>query len=121
MNEYSEHKDIEGKIEHIAEEVVADIEGAMESTLPMHLRMQAWARRRPVTHAVWRAAVLLVGLTVLAAGVAMLALPGPGWVAIFLGLVILSSEFAWAHRLAQPLRRAFDWAKARAQRKGKGK
>ncbi|MFO0918855.1 MAG: PGPGW domain-containing protein [Planctomycetaceae bacterium] len=40
--------------------------------------------------------VLVVGVTVLLLGVAMLVLPGPGWVTIFVGLAILATEFAWA-------------------------
>ena len=34
----------------------------------------------------------------LGAGVAMLALPGPGVVVIIVGLAILATEFAWAER-----------------------
>jgi uncharacterized protein (TIGR02611 family) len=48
---------------------------------------------------VWRTFVTVVGGAVTLAGVAMLALPGPGWAAIFLGLAILASEYLWARRL----------------------
>lgn len=40
----------------------------------------------------------VVGFTVIAVGVAMLVLPGPGLVVIGLGLLILSAEFVWAKR-----------------------
>ena len=40
----------------------------------------------------------VVGFTVIAIGVAMLVLPGPGLVVIGLGLLILSAEFVWAKR-----------------------
>jgi hypothetical protein len=40
--------------------------------------------------------ILLLGVAVLLAGLAMLALPGPGLLVIILGLVILATEFAWA-------------------------
>lgn len=103
------------KIEDLAEDFVQEVEDAMEAVLPPHLRMRAWARRRPVTNAVWRASVLLVGFTIVIAGIAMLVLPGPGWVAIFLGLAVLSSEFAWAHRFYGPLKRVFEWGKQKAQ------
>lgn len=117
----SDHHGLEEKIEHIAEEVVEDIEGAMEATLPMHLRLRAWARRRPATNVVWRAIVLLVGLGCLTIGVAGLVLPVlPGWVLIFIGLAILASEFAWAHAAYKPVRRGYDWAAERARRKAKG-
>jgi tellurite resistance protein TerC len=40
----------------------------------------------------------VIGFTVIALGVAMLVLPGPGLVVIGLGLLILSAEFVWAKR-----------------------
>ncbi len=43
--------------------------------------------------------VFVVGWTVVIAGVAMLALPGPGWVTIFLGFAILANEFTSAARI----------------------
>lgn len=45
-----------------------------------------------------RVFVFLIGVAILLAGVAMLALPGPGVLVIILGLVVLSTEFAWAER-----------------------
>lgn len=45
-----------------------------------------------------KVAVGLVGGVVLAAGVAMLVLPGPGLVVVAAGLAILAIEFAWAQR-----------------------
>ena len=47
---------------------------------------------------------IVVGFTVLLAGVVMLVTPGPGWVAIALGLVILAAEFVWARRLLDHLK-----------------
>ena len=46
-----------------------------------------------------RLVVLVVGLTVVAAGIAMLVTPGPGWLTILAGLAILATEFVWAGRL----------------------
>src|SRR5215831_18205367 len=42
---------------------------------------------------------VLAGFTLLAVGVVMLVTPGPGWLAIFLGLGLLAAEFVWARRL----------------------
>ncbi|MBI5050269.1 MAG: PGPGW domain-containing protein [Nitrospirae bacterium] len=42
---------------------------------------------------------IVVGFTVLLLGIAMLILPGPGWLAIFFALAILGTEFVWARRL----------------------
>jgi len=50
---------------------------------------------------VYRWAFVLFGLTVLAIGIAMLALPGPAFVVIPIGLAILSLEFAWAEHLLE--------------------
>lgn len=55
-----------------------------------------------------RIAVFIAGVVVVAAGVAMLVLPGPGLVVIILGLGILATEFVWAER-------ALDKAKAKAK------
>jgi tellurite resistance protein TerC len=44
-------------------------------------------------------AVLAAGILLVLAGLAMLVLPGPGLVTILLGLVVLATEFAWAHHL----------------------
>lgn len=52
-----------------------------------------------------RLGVLLAGGTVLAAGVAMLVLPGPGVIVVLLGLVILATEFAWAERTLDRVQR----------------
>ncbi len=46
-----------------------------------------------------RLLVFILGVAVLASGVAMLALPGPGVVVIIVGLVILATEFTWAERM----------------------
>jgi len=43
-----------------------------------------------------RLVVLVVGLTIAAAGVVMLVTPGPGLLAILAGLSLLATEFAWA-------------------------
>ena len=45
-----------------------------------------------------RIVVSVVGFTVLAIGIAMIALPGPAFVVIPIGLGILGLEFAWARR-----------------------
>ena len=52
----------------------------------------------------WRLIVLVVGLTVLAMGTAMIVLPGPAVVVIPVGLAILASEFVWARRVLDNLK-----------------
>jgi len=45
-----------------------------------------------------RLATIIVGFTLLIAGVGMLALPGPGWLTIMAGIALLAREFDWAKR-----------------------
>ena len=47
---------------------------------------------------------IVLGFTLLAIGAAMLVLPGPGWLTIGLGLVVLAAEFIWARRLLSRLK-----------------
>ncbi|MEV4627068.1 phosphatase PAP2 family protein [Micromonospora sp. NPDC049523] len=54
-----------------------------------------------------RIGVAVAGGAVILAGVAMLVLPGPGWLTIFAGLSLLGREFPWAKRLADRPRRGF--------------
>ncbi len=46
-----------------------------------------------------RLIVVVVGFTILFAGVAMIVLPGPAFIVIPIGLAILATEFIWARRL----------------------
>jgi tellurite resistance protein TerC len=55
-----------------------------------------------------RIAVTAVGLTLLLAGVAMLVLPGPGILVIAGGLAVLATEYAWAKRPLDMMRRRLD-------------
>lgn len=55
--------------------------------------------RGPSGRVTWKAAVASVGVLVIAAGIALLPLPGPGWLVIFAGLAVLATEFSWARRL----------------------
>jgi uncharacterized protein (TIGR02611 family) len=63
----------------------------------------------------WRAAIFVIGGTLLGLGIFFLIFPGPGWATIWLGAAILASEFAWAQRLIVPLQRAADLLAARTQ------
>lgn len=48
--------------------------------------------------------ILLFGITLLLAGLAMLVLPGPGIVFIMMGLAVLAKEVLWARRLLKKLK-----------------
>ena len=60
-------------------------------------RLRRWLA--PLPAPLRRILILLIGSTVLLAGVLMLVLPGPGILAIVVGLAILATEFAWAEAL----------------------
>lgn len=49
--------------------------------------------------------IAIIGATVLLIGIAMIVLPGPAFLVIPAGLLILATEFVWARRLLQSLRR----------------
>jgi Flp pilus assembly protein TadB len=55
-----------------------------------------------------RLIILIVGVTLLLIGLALLILPGPGILVIILGLIILAVEFIWAKML---LKKAKQYAK----------
>ena len=64
-----------------------------------------------------RVAVTIAGFAVLLAGIALLVLPGPGWLLIFIGLTILATEYVWAQRLLNAAKRKAEQAKAAVLRK----
>jgi uncharacterized protein (TIGR02611 family) len=64
-----------------------------------------------------RVAVTIAGFAVLLAGIALLVLPGPGWLLIFIGLTILATEYVWAQRLLNAAKRKAEQAKAAVFRK----
>jgi uncharacterized protein (TIGR02611 family) len=49
--------------------------------------------------------VTIAGVAVIAIGIVLLPLPGPGWLVIFAGLGILGTEYEWARRLLARVRR----------------
>jgi uncharacterized protein (TIGR02611 family) len=68
---------------------------------------RARVRELPGGRIAWRLAVTVAGVAVVAIGIVLLPLPGPGWLIIFAGLGILASEYAWAARLLAWVRRRF--------------
>jgi len=54
---------------------------------------------------------IVFGFTLLIIGIAMLVLPGPGWLTIFFGLIILGAEYLWAKKLLKKLKFKFKQLK----------
>ena len=63
-----------------------------------------------------RIAVAILGSTVLAIGIVMIIAPGPAFIVIPVGLVILSLEFAWARSWLLAIRRGLSRRQQRALR-----
>lgn len=67
-------------------------------------RWRGWVHSRRWLSVLYRTVLAVFASLIILAGIAMLVLPGPGWLTIFLGLAILGSEFHWARRLLGWLR-----------------
>jgi uncharacterized protein (TIGR02611 family) len=68
-----------------------------------------------------RIAITVVGIVVLLAGLALLVLPGPGWLLIFVGLSILGTEYVWAQRLLRVAKQQANNAKDKVLRRKQAK
>lgn len=67
-------------------------------------------RRRPRAYRIYRIIVALVGGAIVLGGLALVPLPGPGWLIVFVGLALLATEFVWAARVEKFARdRVRDW------------
>lgn len=72
---------------------------------PFQARKRAWQQRLNDRLGLDRMPVIrrliysVIGVTVLLIGIAMIVLPGPAFIVIPTGLLILASEYAWARRI----------------------
>jgi uncharacterized protein (TIGR02611 family) len=70
--------------------------------------VRGYVRRLPGGALAWRIMISILGGAIIIVGIILLPLPGPGWLIIFLGLGLWSTEFEWAARLLR-------FARARVQ------
>ncbi|WP_369245272.1 TIGR02611 family protein [Streptomyces sp. R41] len=77
-------------------------------------RAPGFIKARRALHLSWQVGVFIVGLAVVAAGVIMLPLPGPGWLVIFGGMAIWATEFVWAQLVLRWTKRKVTEATQRA-------
>jgi uncharacterized protein (TIGR02611 family) len=80
------------------------ISGAPDGSRSLRERVASsgWRRRlaaRRALDAGYRVGVGVVGAVVVAFGLLTIPLPGPGWLTVIAGLVVLATEFLWAERL----------------------
>jgi uncharacterized protein (TIGR02611 family) len=75
-------------------------------------------RRNRLLDVSYRVGVGVVGTLIIIVGIILLPLPGPGWLVIFAGLFVLSTEFEWAERLLHFARDKVhgwtEWVKAQS-------
>lgn len=77
------------------------VDAAVEAELQTGVREDTLEQAR--RHVVWRLLGAVGGFVLIGAGIAMLPLPGPGWLVIILGLTML--PFRWADRTVTLIRR----------------
>jgi uncharacterized protein (TIGR02611 family) len=108
-------------------EVARDIATGEDPRHPLR-RLLARLRRRidrhPRLRTSYRLVVGIIGGSIAVLGLALVPLPGPGWLVVFLGLAVLGTEFAWARRSAARLKRLlarfWAWWRARRNRRRNG-
>ncbi|MDP9330251.1 MAG: PGPGW domain-containing protein [Actinomycetota bacterium] len=73
-------------------------------------------------HNAKRLVITIAGVVLLVLGLAGIVLPFlPGWLLIFAGLAVLSTEYVWAERLLKRAKRAATAAKDRAMARKKAR
>lgn len=77
-------------------------DAAIEAEFETGRREETVEEARDAIHV--RLARMALGWTLLIAGIAMLALPGPGWVSIGFGLAVLSRDYVWAERTLERIK-----------------
>lgn len=97
------------------ETVTPEAETPGRGPKPPHERhpVRAFFARNRGLDATYRTVIGLVGAAIVIGGLALIPLPGPGWLIVFAGLAVLATEFYWAGRLLDFARRQVhawtDW------------
>ncbi len=126
MNEHPHRRDVWGDDpeEVDASETVAELEVVVPEAARRWHEHPAFVPIKVVGRFIQRSgkriAVTIAGFAVLLAGIALLVLPGPGWLLIFIGLTILATEYVWAERLLKTAKRKAGQARDAVLRKKDG-
>lgn len=94
---------IDLEVAAVVDEIAEDISQGEDPDRPIRVwlrKLRARMDRSVYSRFAYRAFIMLIGGAIVLAGIVMLVTPGPGWLAIFLGLAILGTEFHWAKRLS---------------------
>ena len=117
MDEHTHPRDVWGDDpeEVDASETIAELDVVEPEAARRWHEHPAFVPIKAVAHFIQRSgkriAVTIAGFAVLLAGIALLVLPGPGWLLIFIGLTILATEYVWAERLLKAAKRKAGQAK----------
>ncbi|MCB9849804.1 MAG: TerC/Alx family metal homeostasis membrane protein [Phycisphaerales bacterium] len=85
----------------VASLVATSVDGAKLATGLNEVAAYSWRKVR-------RGVIIVIGVTVVLIGIALIVLPGPAVVVIPAGLAILGTEFVWARRLLAKFKLARD-------------
>lgn len=85
-------------------------------------KWRSWLAKRPWLNTVYKIIITTLGFAIIAIGLILVPLPGPGWLIVFIGLTVLGSEYHWARRMLGWLRRVLArfwerWGMWRAARR----
>ena len=90
-----------------------------ESPPEQHLTLSQKLARRREHHIQrsmpYRVAFVIAAFLVVAIGLALVPLPGPGWAIVFVGLGMLALEFKWAENLMEKILDRLEGAKDAAE------
>lgn len=78
---------------------------------PVESRAKKYSRR--TIKEIRRAAILVMGFTVMLIGILLLVLPGPGVIIFLSGLSMLATEFYWAKKWLKKVEKTIDSLKNR--------
>ncbi|MDV9176881.1 TIGR02611 family protein [Streptomyces sp. W16] len=101
----------DGAADGAPDETAAD---AVQGEQGLGSKAPEFIKARRALHLSWQVGVFVIGLAVVAAGIVMLPLPGPGWVVIFGGMAIWATEFVWAQLVLRWTKRKVTEAAQRA-------
>lgn len=92
---------------------------------PLGSRAPRFIKASRPLHRSWQVVIFILGLAVVAGGVVLLPLPGPGWLIIFAGIGLWATEFSWAQRVLRWTKRQLvewtHWAKTRREERRRRK
>lgn len=77
---------------------------------PLGSRAPRFIKASKPLHRSWQVLIFVLGLAIVAGGVVLLPLPGPGWLIIFAGIGVWGTEFRWAQRVLRwTKRQVLEW------------